>query len=102
MTEEIMKEYSFKHKNCYCGLELTGKNSVVVGLYRGVQPQGECPGCGRKMVLNTPPVEPKPSTRPKAVALKPRAKPELSLDTLSPETLAKPSKSTKQHKEVQA
>jgi len=53
----MAEEYSFKQEICYgCGFDLTGSTSEATGLYRGVQPQGKCPGCGRSLLLDVPAV----------------------------------------------
>ena len=53
----MANEYSFKQKTCYCGLDLTDKKAAVVGYRRGLTPVGECPGCGRSLVLDAPALE---------------------------------------------
>jgi len=57
MAEE---EYGFKHKKCYCGLDLTGQKAVATSYRFGSLPQAKCPNpdCGRDMLLDAPPVEP--------------------------------------------
>lgn len=50
-------EYGFKHKTCYCGLDLSGLKVVPTSFRYGTQPQAKCPECGRSMLLDAPPVE---------------------------------------------
>lgn len=53
----MANEYSFKQEICYCGLDLTDKKAAVSGYRRGLTPVGECPGCGRSLVLDAPALE---------------------------------------------
>ena len=66
MEEVKVEEYKFRHKVCDCGLDLSGKVSIVTSL-RGVRLMGACPSCGKQMPLDAPPVEP---VVPKAPAKK--------------------------------
>jgi len=51
-------EYNFKVKKCYCGTALAGLKAAASSYRYGTQPQAKCPGCGRNMLLDAPPVEP--------------------------------------------
>ena len=53
----MANEYSFKRTTCYCGLDLADKKAAVAGYRRALTPVGECPGCGRSLVLDAPALE---------------------------------------------
>lgn len=71
--------YSFKQATCYCGLDLADKKVAVAGYRRGTTPEGECPGCGRALVIDAPALEhplDEPAIEPVTSPKKGRGKPE--------------------------
>ena len=64
----MAEAYSFKQETCYCGLDLTDKKAAVSGYRRGLTPVGECPECGKSLVLDAPALE-HPLDEPEIVEL---------------------------------
>lgn len=61
----MAEEYGFQREICFCGLDLTDKKAAVSGSFEARYPTGKCPGCGKNLILDAPPIEPEiPAPRP--------------------------------------
>lgn len=87
----MANEYSFKRETCYCGADLAEVKAETSGLYRGSFPMGKCPGCGRLLLLDAPPVEPEmPVPEPPAKARSSRKTAEPEMPVRAPKTEPEP------------